>query len=255
MIALNNLDEVIATIRRSRTVDSAHNNLRKQFKLSDAQAEAILQMQLRRLAALERNKLEEEYKEKRALIQMLEALLKSQQMMRMEVARELSEIREKYNDQRRTVIISGPAGSIQAGDFLGPREDTWVTLTENGLLSRTYSDAPLKVTAEVADPPLAMMASNTTHALYLFTEDGMAATTPVKLLQQQDNPESGQHFTTVSPLTREDKISWVLSLPPELETGYIVALTAGGRGQAAQAGRPAGPDGERVQIYGPGRRR
>ncbi|HEX3054288.1 MAG TPA: DNA gyrase subunit A [Aggregatilineaceae bacterium] len=226
LIALKNMDEVIDTIRRSRTVDTAHANLRKKFHLSDRQAEAILAMQLRRLAALERNKLEDEYKEKMELIKMLEALLASPQIMRIEVARELKEIRDKYADPRRTVIINGPAGSIQAGDFLGPNEDTWVTLTESGLLSRTYEDVPLKVTSEAQDPPLAMLGSNTIHTLYLFTANGTAATIPTKLLPQSNNAEQGQHFSTFCPLTKEDEIAVVLSLPPSLDTGYLAAITA-----------------------------
>jgi DNA gyrase subunit A len=228
LTALENLDEVIDIIRRSRTADTAHANLRKRFKLSEQQADAILAMQLRRLAALERRNLEDEYKEKVNLIKMLEALLKSPKMMRMEVARELTTIREKYADPRRTVIIGGPAGSIQAGDFLGPREDTWVTVTASGLISRTYTDDAPRITGEVKDPPLAMMASNTTHTLYLLTSDGQAATIPVKVLQQAENPESGVHYTTLCTLRREDEIVFALSLPPGLETGFLVTLTEQG---------------------------
>jgi DNA gyrase subunit A len=225
LTALDNLDEVIETIRRSRTVDTARNNLRKAFKLSEEQADAILQMQLRRLAALERRKLEDEYKEKRALIKMLEALLKSSQMMRMEVARELADIREAYADPRRTVIIRSPVGDIQAGDFLGPNEDTWVTLTEGGLLSRTYEDSAPRVTTDVKDPPRALFASNTTDTLYLFTADGQAATVPVKLLHQSEDPEQGLAYTNVCSLREEDKITCALSIPPSLEVGYLVALS------------------------------
>lgn len=225
LVALDNLDEVIALIRRSRTVDTAHANLRKRFKLSDAQAEAILQMQLRRLAALERRKLEDEYEEKRKLIKMLEALLQSPKMMRTEVARELMEIRQKYADPRRTVIISGPVGDIKADDFLGPNEDTWVTVTAGGLLSRTYQDAPPRITTEVRDAPLAMLASNTTHALYLFTADGQGATVPVKLLQQSEDPEQGIAYPSLCPLTAEDMVACVMSLPPTLEDGFLVAIT------------------------------
>jgi len=225
LVALGHLDEVIELIRRSRTVDSAHANLMKRFKLSDAQAQAILQMQLRRLAALERRKLEDEYKEKMQLIKMLEALLKSPHMMRVEVARELREIRTKYADPRRTVIIEGPVGDIQAGDFLGPREDTWVTLTRGGLLSRTYEDSAPRVTTEAKDAPLAMLASNTTHTLYLFTAQGMAATVPVKLLQQTEDPEQGVRYNTLCPLTDGDELTAALSLPAELETGYLAAIT------------------------------
>ena len=228
LIALKHLDEVIDLIRRSRTVDTAHANLMKRYKLSDAQAQAILQMQLRRLAALERRKLEDEYKEKLDLIKMLSALLKSPVMMRMEVARELQEIRAKYADPRRTVIIEGPVGNIQAGDFLGPREDTWVTVTERGLISRTYEDAPPRITTETKDAPLAMLGSNTTHTLYLFTAQGMGATVPVKLLQQTEDPEQGLHYSTLSPLEEEDTLSAALSVPPELEAGYLAAVTQEG---------------------------
>jgi DNA gyrase subunit A len=224
-IALDDMDDVIDTIRRSRTVDTAHANLRKRFKLSEEQAQAILQMQLRRLAALERRKIEDEYKEKVDLINMLSALLASPKMMQMEVARELSAIREKYADPRRTVVVVEAAGDVREADFLGPNEDTWVTLTEGGLLSRTFADSAPRVTTEVKDPPLAMMGSNTTHTLYLFTADGQAATIPVKLLLQTDDIERGTACTTLCPLSPEDRITHVLSLPSSLEEGYLAAIT------------------------------
>ncbi|MGQ9850373.1 MAG: DNA gyrase/topoisomerase IV subunit A [Aggregatilineaceae bacterium] len=226
LIALDQLDEVIDTIRRSRTVETAHANLCKRFALTDAQATAILQMQLRRLAALERRKLEDEYKEKLHLIKMLEALLGSPKMMRMEVARELGVVRDRYADPRRTVIYAGAAGDVKAADFLGPNEDTWVTLTAKGILSRTFADTAPRITAEVKDPPLAMMASNTTHTLYLFTADGMCATVPVKLLPQSDDPEQGTPYPTLCTLAETDRLVCALSLPPGLEEGYLAAVTA-----------------------------
>jgi DNA gyrase subunit A len=225
LTALDNLDEVIDTIRRSRTVDTARTNLRKKFRLSEIQADAVLQMQLRRLAGLERRKLEDEYKEKRALITMLEALLASSRMMRVEVARELGQIREKFADPRRTVVFEGPAGDIKAGDFLGPNEDTWVTVTEAGLLSRTYDDAAPRVTTEAKDPPLAMVGSNTTHTLYLFTTEGMTATLPVKLLQQAEDFGQGTHYSSLCSLSPDEAIADILSLPPALDTGYLAAIT------------------------------
>ncbi|HML23226.1 MAG TPA: DNA gyrase subunit A [Aggregatilinea sp.] len=228
LIALDHLDEAIAIIRKSRTVDSAHANLRKAFKLSDEQAEAILQMQLRRLAALERRKLEDEYKEKIQLIKMLEALLQSPKMMRMEIARELGDIREKYSDPRRTIIMTGPATNIQEGDFLGPRTDQWVTVTEGGLVSRTYEDSAPRITVEMKDPPLAMMASNSSHTLYLFTEEGNAATVPVNVLQQAEDPEQGAAYTTVCPLPAKAGVTSAISLPPELDSGYLVMVTEQG---------------------------
>ncbi len=224
--ALEHLDEVIDTIRRSRTVETAHANLCKRFELSDAQATAILQMQLRRLAALERRKLEEEYREKLQLIKMLEALLSSPKMMRMEVARELGVIRDRYADPRRTVIHAGAAGDVKAADFLGPNEDTWVTVTTGGLLSRTFGDTAPRITGEVKDPPLAMLASNTTHTLYLFTTNGMCATVPVKLLPQSESPEQGTAYASLCALGEGDVLSCAVSLPPGLEEGYLAAVTA-----------------------------
>jgi DNA gyrase subunit A len=225
LTAQDNLDEVIDTIRRSRTAETAHNNLKRNFKLSDAQAQAILQMQLRRLAALERRKLEEEYEEKQDLIKMLEALLKSPKMMRMEIARELADIRDEYADPRRTVIIDQPAGDIQTEEFLGPNEDTWVTVTARGLLSRTYQDQAPRITTEVKDAPLAMAGSNTVHTLYLFTADGFGATVPVKLLQQAEDIEHGSSYTTYCSLDEDAELACAISLPPSLEDGYLIMFS------------------------------
>jgi DNA gyrase subunit A len=227
-IALDHMDDVIDTIRRSRTVETAHDNLRRNFKLSDEQAQAILQMQLRRLAALERRKIEDEYKEKVELIKLLSALLGSPKMMRMEVARELNAIREQYADPRRTVIVNEAAGDVRAADVLAPNEDTWVTLTEGGILTRTYQDNAPDITAEVKDPPLAMLASNTTHTLYLFTAEGQAATIPAQMLPQSDDLEQGMIYTKLCPLTGEEQITSVLSLPPSLEVGYLAAVSEQG---------------------------
>ncbi len=225
LVALDNLDEVIDTIRRSRTVDTAQANLMKRFKLDEIQAEAILQMQLRRLAAMERHRLEDEYKEKIALIKMLDALLASPAMMRREVARELMLVREKYADPRRTVVITGPTGDVKAADFLGPNENTWVTLTESGVLSRTFEDSAPRITTEMSDPPVVMLGSNTTHTLYLLTGDGMAGTVPVKLLPQSEDPQQGVQYTSLCPLNGESRISAALSLPPSLDEGYLAVIT------------------------------
>jgi DNA gyrase subunit A len=224
-IALDHMDEVIDTIRRSRTAETAHDNLRKRFKLSNEQATAILQMQLRRLAALERRKIDDEYKEKTDLIKMLSALLASPKMMRMEVARELSAIREKYADPRRTVVVMDAAGDVREADFLGPNEDVWITLTHRGVISRTFDDSAPRVTTEVKDPPFALMGSNTTHTLYLFTGEGQAATIPVNVVPQSEDLEQGVAYTTLCPLTAEEQVTRVVSLPPSLDAGYLAAIT------------------------------
>ncbi len=220
------MDEVIDTIRRSRTAETAHDNLRKHFKLSNEQAQAILQMQLRRLAGLERKKIEDEYKEKVDLIKMLSALLASPKMMRVEVARELKTIREKYADPRRTVVVSSAAGDVREMDFLGPNENTTVSVTESGLISRTFGEGAPRITEEQSDPPLAVLGSNTTHTLYLLTAEGQAATIPTNVLPQAENMEQGVAYRTLCPLTSEEQVTAVLSLSPGLEEGYLAAITA-----------------------------
>ena len=110
--ALDNLDEVIAIIRRSRNADSARNNLMKEIKVSEEQAQAILDMQLRRLAALERKKIEEEYEEKQAIIKYLRGLLEDPKLIRIVIAEELGQIKIKYADPRRTTIASSTASSL-----------------------------------------------------------------------------------------------------------------------------------------------
>ncbi|PJF20693.1 MAG: DNA gyrase subunit A, partial [Phototrophicales bacterium] len=105
LIALDNLDEVIATIRKSRNTDTARNNLIKNFKVTEAQAQAILDMPLRRLASLEVRKLKDEYDEKVKLIQELESLLESPQKQRIRVAEELVMMKNNYGDKRRSIIV------------------------------------------------------------------------------------------------------------------------------------------------------
>ena len=106
LIALKNLDEIIELIRSAADVDAARNKLMKRFKLTEPQATAILDMQLRRLAALERKKIETEYKEITAVIKQLIDLLKSPKKMRGVVADELLKVKEQYGDRRRTQIVN-----------------------------------------------------------------------------------------------------------------------------------------------------
>jgi DNA gyrase subunit A len=106
IIALDNIDEVIAIIKKSRNVDTARANLMKQFKLSQIQAQAILDMRLQRLTGMERKKIEQEYRELLKLIERLKAILASKALRMQVVKDELTQLKEKYNDARRTQIIS-----------------------------------------------------------------------------------------------------------------------------------------------------
>ncbi|MBZ0302848.1 MAG: DNA gyrase subunit A, partial [Anaerolineae bacterium] len=223
--ALDHIDEAIAIIRKSRTVETARTNLRKALDISDIQAQAILDMQLRRLAALERKKIEDEYKEKVRLIQYLDGLLQSPEKMRGVIADELTSIKQAYSDPRRTIIVDSMATNTQ--DLHVPQENTWVTLTVDGLIGRSYEDAPPKITTEVKNPPRFILHSSTNQILYLITSQGQCATVPVQQLPPVHDPAEGAPFRTLSPLSADEEITVVLSLPPGLETGYLFLTTTG----------------------------
>jgi DNA gyrase subunit A len=226
--ALDNLDEVIDTIRKSRTTETARKNLRKQFKLSEVQAQAILDMQLRRLAGLERRKIQDEYKEKIKLIKELEKLLSDAELIRQAIIDELTAIKEQYADPRRTIIMEGEATDVAAGDLQMPDQNTWVNITTGGLVSRTIEDSPPRITTGTKTPPRAILESNTAHILYLFTEKGQAASIPVHQLPQANDMGQGAHFSAICPLSQKERIVSALSLPMALETGYLFLIATDG---------------------------
>jgi DNA gyrase subunit A len=223
--ALDAMDQVIATIRKSQTIESARTNLMKLLSIDEVQAQAILDMQLRRLAALERKKIEDEYKEKIKLIKYLEGLLASPKKMREVISEELMTIKQAYADRRRTLIVDDTATSIQTSDMLIPAEDTWVQLTVEGKLGRSFENVAPRVTAELKDPPYSILASNSAHVIYLFTADGQCATIPVHQLPQTHEAAEGLYFSDLCPLPLESRITAVLSLPLNLNTGFIFFAT------------------------------
>ncbi len=228
LIALDHLDEVIDIIRRSRTVETAHANLRKAFKLSDEQAQAILNMPLRRLAALERKKIEEEYREKVQLIRYYEKLLKSDQMMRDVIKEELAALKTRYGDPRRTLIVDDVPGSAVAVQDLLADERVWVVLTESGRISRTFGDEMPKITTAIKDPPRLLLSAGASETLYLFTEDGMAATVPVHQLAQTHDFEQGVLFHSIAPLDAEQQIVAALTMPSAGGEGFLTLASVGG---------------------------
>jgi DNA gyrase subunit A len=135
-IALDNIDEVITTIRSSATTDEAHTNLIKKFKLSDIQAKAILAMQLRTLAGLERQKIEDELAELKKIIAELEKILADEKLILKIIKDEFLEIKNSYSDERRTKIISGELGKMSDEDLV-PDEQVVVTLTSANYVKRS----------------------------------------------------------------------------------------------------------------------
>lgn len=232
MIALANLDEVIDVIRKSRRVDTARQNLRKRFKLSDEQAQAILDMPLRRLAGMERQKIEQEYKIIKSKIKVLVALLKSPTKMRQVIADELLAVKEDFNDPRRTQIISvdGEEESIPVTmSGLAPDKTVWVSLTAKGLVSRTMEDARPRISGSSA--PKQLIRVNTRDTLYMVAENGTAVSLPVLSLPETAKPDDGIPFSQVSPLTEKEKPVVLLTLPAKdqlAEGWYVVSATRQG---------------------------
>jgi DNA gyrase subunit A len=228
LTALDNLDEVIATIRNSRTTDTARANLRRKFKLSQAQAQAILDMPLKRLAAMERRKIQDEYKEKKKLIKRLEGLLKSPKKIRAIVHDELVAVKERYADPRRTQIAD--AGKAQlTTEELTLDEPVWVAVSKGGLVARTPDEGkPPRVPSRPKDTPVALLSASTRDALYLLATNGKAAAFPIHQL-----PEgvawagTGTHYADLTPLTRRDTVVAAFALP-SLKEGYLFLATQRG---------------------------
>jgi DNA gyrase subunit A len=232
-IAISNLDEIITMIRNSPDVETAKMRLIKRFKLSDLQAQAILDMQLRRLAALERKKIEDEYKELQRLIKEIETLLRSPKKMRQVVGDELQKVKETYGDRRRTQIVSlkeGESGKILlTADELTPGKDVWVCVSRSGLISRTGSDQAPALTGEGA--PQYLVRTNTHHTLYLVTPEGRAAGVTVESLPVTEDSSSGYPLYKAAPFSDKDTLAAVFALPPRdqmKETQFVLTCTKTG---------------------------
>ncbi|MCS6909622.1 MAG: DNA gyrase subunit A [Anaerolineales bacterium] len=229
LIALKHLDEVIRIIRASRDTDEARAKLIKRFKLSELQANAILEMPLKRLARLEREKIEAEYKEKLALIKQLEKLLASPKLMRELIAEELRGVKQKFADPRRTRIVrrsdaapDGEAAALTTADLM-PDQQVWVTVLANGLISRTPDAKPPRT---FDAPPLAVLAANTRDILYLITLKGRAASLPVFSIPERENPADGAPWSSVCALDANARVVAAVAVSADM-----VKLAEAGRGR------------------------
>ncbi len=223
--ALDNIDEVIDIIRRSRTTDSARSNLRKRFQFSEIQAQAILDMPLKRLAGLERRKIADEHKEKLKEIRYLQSLLRSPAKIRGVIKSDLLALKEKYGDARRTHIVDQEKGHHTARELV-EEEDVLVTLWRDGQVVRT-SRAP-RVSAKAV--PVAQMWGNTRDDAAFFTASGKAVLIPIhQLADDQATPVS-----SIADLHSSETLIGALVLPhplsdEELPKTYLTLATQGGR--------------------------
>ncbi|HEX7620311.1 MAG TPA: DNA gyrase subunit A [Anaerolineales bacterium] len=234
LTALKHLDEIIALIKSSSDVETARTRMMKRFKLSELQANAILEMQLRRLAALERKKIETEYKETLVQSKELEGLLKSPKKMRAVAAEELIKVKASYGDRRRTQIVSmkgrkAKKALLTAAELV-VEQVVWIGMTADGMLARTRDDKPPRLSGSEA--PKLLVKANATDTLYLVCERGLAAAVAVHTLPEAERLADGNPFNKQSPLQADEIPVVAFALPARRsdlnEETTLLTVTQGG---------------------------
>lgn len=236
-IALDHLDEVIKTIRQSRTAESARNNLMRGFGLSEVQATAILDMQLRRLAALERKKIDDEYNELQKEIAYLRDLLESPEKILGLIKDDLSNIKETYGDERRTRIIEA-TGELSDEDLI-PEVDVIVTMTQRGYVKRLPGDTyraqrrggrgvtGLKMADQ--DDIQHLVATNTHDSLLFFTTRGRVYQLMVHELPDAGRTAKGMPIVNLIALQPDESITALMPVRDFEKGGYLFFCTHNGR--------------------------
>ncbi len=236
--ALDHIDEVIATIRRSQTRETAHQNLRKDFKLSEAQATAILEMRLQTLAGLERKKVEDELKEKRKLIKELESILGDPAKVLAMIKDDYKDVMEKYGDERRTRVFAQGVGDFSQEDLV-PDDPAVVIITRGGYIKRlatsTYQvqhrggKGVRGMTTKEEDVVDIFLATTTHNELLFFTNQGRVFSTLAYEIPATTRTAKGQAVQNFLELGPGEQITAVQSLPrDEDEVNYLVMATRNG---------------------------
>ena len=234
--ALDALDEVIKLIRASATADDAREGLIKLLEIDDLQARAILNMQLRQLAALERQKIIDEAAELEALIIEYKAIIADPDRQRTIVSEELEEVVKRHGDDRRTQILPGEDGVTDLD--LIPEEEMVITITRGGYIKRTKSDnyrsqhrggKGVKGASLRADDVVEHFFVTTTHHyLLFFTNKGRVYRTKAYEVQEAGRDAKGQHAANLLALQPDEKIAQVLDIRDYQQAEYLVMSTKSG---------------------------
>ncbi|GAA1703286.1 DNA gyrase subunit A [Microbacterium sediminicola] len=235
--ALDALDEVIALIRRSATVDDARDGLKKLLEIDDLQADAILQMQLRRLAALERQKIIDEATELEAQIADFRQILADPSRQRSIIRDELTAIVDRFGDDRRTQILHGFDGDMSIEDLI-PEEEMVITVTRGGYIKRTRSDnyrsqhrggKGVKGAQLRADDVVEHLFVTTTHHwLLFFTTKGRVYRAKAYEVAEASRDAKGQHVANLLALQPDEEIAQVLDIRDYQTAPYLVLATRAG---------------------------
>ncbi|MDP4038707.1 MAG: DNA gyrase subunit A [bacterium] len=237
-IALDQIDKVIATIRASKTQEEAAKNLIKKFNLDEVQAKAILAMQLRTLAGLERQKIEDEYAELMKLIKKLEQLLSTKANILKVIKEELTQIRDKYGDARRTKVVKSAIGEFSEEDLV-PNESVIVTLTNGNYIKRINADTYrsqarggkgiMGMTTKEEDVVGHLLQTKSHDTILFFTSKGRVFKIKVYEIPGASRTAKGQPIVNLINLQPDEIVTSMLTIQKEdKEAKFLFMATKAG---------------------------
>ncbi len=236
-IALDNIDEVIATIRASQTTDEAQENLIKRFKLSEIQAKAILAMQLRTLAGLERQKIEDELAELKKLIAELEAILADEKKVLEIIKDEFVELKNTYSEERRTKIIPSELGKFSEEELI-PNEQVVVTMTAANYIKRSPANEYHKqgrggkgkrgMTTREEDMIKQLVLANTHDYMLFFTDRGRVFRVKTYEVPSAGLSAKGVAIANLLQLHPDEEITSIITHPNDAKDGFMFMSTLRG---------------------------
>lgn len=238
LIALSNIDAIIKVIREAEDVDTAKANLMKKFKLSELQAQAILDMQLRRLAALERWKIEEEHKQVSETIKYLEDLLAHPKKILALIKDDMNEIAEKYGDERRTRIAADAQENIHDEDLI-PDESVLISLTERGYIKRVAATVFKSQsrggrgvkghTTKEEDEVVMLIPARSHDTMLFFSDKGKVYSEKVYQIPDLDRATKGIPLVNILALGPNEKITAAMSVRDFSPNTFCMMMTWRGR--------------------------
>lgn len=236
-IALDQIDAVISTIRESDTQEQARKNLIEKFKLTEVQANAILAMQLRTLAGLERKKIEDEYAELQKLIKELEKILSSEANILKVIREELEQIKEKYGDKRRTQIVKKAIGNFKDEDLI-PDEEVVISLTMGNYIKRIAASeyraqgrggkGKMGMATKEEDVVEHVVQASTHDTILFFTTLGRVFKLKVYEIPAASRIAKGQSIANVLSLSPEEKVTSLVSMKKDDPAKYLFMTTNNG---------------------------
>ena len=236
-IAVENIDAVIKTIRESKTQEDAKNNLMTRFKLSEIQATAILDLQLRRLAALERQKIEEEYQMVKETIAYLEDLLAHPAKILSVIKEELEKLKEKYGDQRRTKVFKSKVGEFSEEDLI-PNEPTVITLTDTGYVKRQSllsfrtqqrgGKGIIGMTTKEEDSIASIRYAQTHDNLLFFTNKGKAYQMKAYEISESQRTSKGTAIVNLLNIEAGERVESFINYHKESKGAFVFLTTRNG---------------------------